>query len=76
MADVSEILKEETGAVPIPECPECGSDQVLRNGVRNAVQRYRCKGCGKVFSGRHKSVMWHSHSGEAVWKQIIRDTLV
>jgi transposase-like protein len=74
-AKVSEILKEGGGAGPLPGCPECGSGEVLRNGVRNNVQRYKCKGCGKVFSGRRQSVMWHSHSGEAVWKQVIRDTI-
>jgi transposase-like protein len=73
-ANVTKILDEEKGNGPLPECPECGSDKALRNGVRNNVQRYKCKACGKVFSGRHKSVMWHSHSGEAVWKQVIRDT--
>lgn len=74
-ANVEEILKKESGSEPRPGCPEGGSDEVSRNGVRNNVQRYKCKTCGKVFSGRHPSVMWHSHRGEAVWKQLIRDTV-
>jgi transposase-like protein len=74
-ANVEEILKKESGTEPLPECPKCGLGKVLRSGVRNNVQRYKCKACGKVFSGRHNSVTWHSHSGEAVWKQLIRDTV-
>ena len=74
-AEVEEILGKGSGAGPRAECPECGSGKVLRHGARNNVQRYKRKTCGKVFSGRHQSVMWHSHCGEAVWKQLIRDTV-
>lgn len=72
---VSEMLEEDKNSDPPPDCPSCSSSAVLRNGTRNGTQRYRCKTCGKVFSSRHNSVMWHAHSGEAVWKRVIRDTI-
>jgi transposase-like protein len=76
---VREMIEEDrkTGgsAESRPECPACGAKEILRNGTQNGNQRYKCKACGKVYSARHNSVMWHSHSGEAVWKQVIRDTI-
>jgi transposase-like protein len=36
-----------------PNCPECGSDIVVRNGCNRArtcmIQRYQCKVCGRYF---------------------------
>lgn len=72
---VSEILEEEKETMSSPDCPSCKSSEVVKYGRRSGTQRYRCKACGKVFSGRHNSVMWHARSGEAVWKQVIRDTI-
>ena len=31
-------------------CPHCQSDQVVRNGVCDGLQRYRCRGCSKSFN--------------------------
>ena len=75
---VSEMLEEDQKReepLDCPDCPRCSSSAVVRNGTRKRTQRYRCKDCGKGFSNRYHSVMWHSRSGEAVWKQIIRDTV-
>lgn len=34
-------------------CPECVSDNVNRNGLRNdGVQQYKCKKCGLAFNDR------------------------
>lgn len=30
-------------------CPECGSEELLKKGFRNNKQRYQCKTCGRHF---------------------------
>lgn len=35
---------------PLPACPRCGSDQVVKNGsIHNGKQNHRCKICGRQF---------------------------
>lgn len=35
---------------PEPRCPECGSDQAVRNGHSRGLQRFWCCDCGKTYS--------------------------
>ena len=69
------LVSVSKGSAEKPACVECGSAEVVRNGTQNGNQRYKCKSCGTVFSGRRNTVMYHSHSSEAEWKQVIRDTI-
>ena len=32
-------------------CPHCGSAGVVKHGLVHGTQRFRCKGCGKTFTG-------------------------
>lgn len=34
------------------ECKECKSENIVKNGTHNGVQRYKCKECGSVFRGK------------------------
>ena len=68
-----ESEKEKTRSVP--ECPKCGRAQIVRNGHQSGKQQYKCKGCGCCFVETTGSAIAHSHSGETVWKQVIKDTL-
>ncbi|MGX6960099.1 MAG: hypothetical protein ACIPMY_02410 [Rickettsia endosymbiont of Pentastiridius leporinus] len=34
------------------ECKECKSENIVKNGTHNVVQRYKCKECGSVFRGK------------------------
>ncbi len=36
-------------------CPECRSNEVVKNGHRHNNQRYICKHCGKQFADRYSS---------------------
>ena len=63
--------KQET----IPKCVKCGDEQVIRNGHKKGKQAYQCKSCGKSFVSTTGTAIAKSHSGEAVWKQVIRDTV-
>lgn len=34
----------------MPECPECGGTEVVKNGhIHNGKQRYKCRQCGRQF---------------------------
>ena len=32
------------------DCPNCGSERVIKRGFRNEIQRFRCKECGRYFT--------------------------
>ena len=36
-------------------CPACDSGHVVKVGVRNGQQRYRCRGCKKDFRANGKA---------------------
>ena len=52
-------------------CPHCGSHSVVRNGKRNGLQNYKCKGCGKYFSNTTNTIALKSKHGFDTWKQYI-----
>ena len=33
-----------------PDCPHCGSAQVVRNGTADDLQRFKCRGCLRTFN--------------------------
>ena len=33
-------------------CTKCGSDKVVKNGLQNGLQRFKCKCCRAVFQAR------------------------
>ena len=37
-------------------CPECGSLDVIKWGIRNGIQRLRCRNCKSLFSVRRKDI--------------------
>ena len=59
----------------IPKCVKCGAMKVKRNGHKKGKQAYLCQSCGKSFVSTTDTAIANSHSGEAVWKQVIRDTV-
>ena len=71
---VEEKIEESEEDKPVPPCPHCESS-ARRNGRKDGIQRYLCKTCGKTFAETTNTAMFSSHSGEVVWRQVIRDTL-
>lgn len=57
-------------------CIYCGSTHVVRNGKRHKKQAYLCRNCGKTFVETTGSAIENSHSGEWLWKYVIRDTIL
>ena len=69
------LATSSAGKPPIKPCPHCKSESVTRFGRKNGRLRYRCKDCGKTYVETTNTIMYQSHSGETVWKQVISDTL-
>jgi transposase-like protein len=44
--EVSLLLQEKTKV----SCPHCHSESIVKNGVKNDMQRYKCKVCEKSFN--------------------------
>lgn len=56
------IAAIETRAQENPSCPHCGDERRVRWGrTRTNIQRYRCEGCGRTFTGRTGSVVQRLH---------------
>ena len=34
------------------KCKKCGSSKIVKNGLQDNVQRYKCKDCSSVFRGK------------------------
>jgi transposase-like protein len=71
---VEDTIEEHTQKKPVPACPHCGG-KAKRNGHKDDKQRYKCNACGKTFVKTTHTAMSYSHYGEAVWKQVVRDTV-
>ena len=51
-------------------CPNCGgTENVVRFGKRNGVQRYRCKDCGRIFTTLTNTVLEGTRKPLSVWKK-------
>ena len=72
---MSAKIEENDDDKPSPSCPHCKGDNVSKNGRKDGRQRYRCNSCRKTFGDFTNTAISHSHYGEAVWKQVIRDAI-
>jgi len=43
-----EVIEDQSPARP--DCPHCGSAQVVRNGTADDLQRFKCRGCTRTFN--------------------------
>ena len=41
-------------------CDRCSTSYVVKNGLKNGTQRYKCKNCNKFFSINTNSILSHS----------------
>ena len=57
-------------------CSSCGSSEIIRKGhTSSGSQRYRCKGCGTMFTSGHPSVFPNSHIDNGIWNIFISEYL-
>ena len=47
-ADVVDYQSLKILSAP-PLCPDCRSNHIIKNGLQNRTQNYRCKDCGRQF---------------------------
>ncbi|MEY8843278.1 hypothetical protein AB9K41_29950 [Cribrihabitans sp. XS_ASV171] len=69
LTEIESRTKEER------KCPHCGDERRQKwGGTRTNVQRYRCGGCQKTYSGRTGSPAGHIHRPD-LFLEVIRDML-
>jgi transposase-like protein len=51
-------------------CPDCNSSHVVKNGLQNEVQNYRCKVCGRQFRVTTGTFMYGIHNKEKMLEYI------
>lgn len=56
-------------------CPHCGHERRVRWGrTRTNIQRYRCGGCARTFTGRTGSLAQHLHRPD-LFLEVVKDML-
>ena len=69
------IIAIETRAQERASCPHCGHEGRVRWGrTRTNIQRYRCEGCARTFTGRTGSVAQHLHRPD-LFLEVVKDML-
>lgn len=71
--DNQELMQEGTKIIA---CPHCGSVSVKKHDKTKGKQRYRCKDCGKVFSGTTGTLQHHSKLKAKHWKGLIKGLIL
>jgi transposase-like protein len=75
ISSLSEILEKHEEDEGAQQCPHCSSKNTRKYGKQSGKRRYQCKDCRRTFTKTTKTALRHSPHGEAVWKQVIRDTV-
>lgn len=75
LLDAAKMLLASENATETPDCPHCSSTKVIRYGHKCGKQRFFCKECEHTFVTTTHTIMSQSHSSEAVWKEVISDTI-
>lgn len=69
------IAQDDRDDSKVTSCPHCGGADLVKNGVKSGKQRHKCKRCGVSFVYTTNTSIQKSRYGEAVWKQVISDTI-
>ena len=72
---IKQIKSENEKEKPTKACPHCKCEKTNRNGKKDGKQRYYCNECGKTYTDTTNTVMYNSHYGETVWKQVTQETI-
>lgn len=75
LLDAANILLESENILSKPDCPYCGTSQVIRYGHKCKKQRFLCKDCGRTFVTTTHTIMSQSHSGTEIWQEVLHDTI-
>lgn len=69
----SSDLQDKLAALHINDrCPKCFGDKgVIKSGVRNEIQYYKCKHCGQYFTRFYGTILDKSHYHWDIWVQMM-----
>ncbi len=54
----------ETDQEANPHCPHCSFPEIVKHGIRNGLQRYRCKSCSRTFNSLTNTPLAHLRKKE------------
>jgi transcription elongation factor Elf1 len=57
------------------KCPHCGSNKVIKRGIQDEVQIYKCKGCGKRFRNARRNNHEDIWNAYVFHKQTVRELI-
>lgn len=67
---LSSLLTTKENKENVQHCPYCDSNNFVRYGRQNGVQRYRCI-CGKTFCEKFLSLNYYSQVNDDLWVKFI-----
>ena len=50
-------------------CPRCKSINVVKNGHKDNIQRFKCKDCGKTFTFSNNTILFSTKKDLYTWKK-------
>lgn len=50
-------------------CPRCQSINVVKNGHKDSIQRFKCKDCGKTFTFSNNTILFSTKKDLYTWKK-------
>lgn len=50
-------------------CPRCQSINVVKNGHKDSIQRFKCKDCGKTFTFSNNTILFSTKKDFYTWKK-------
>lgn len=50
-------------------CPRCQSINVVKNGHKDSIQRFKCKDCGKTFTFSNNTILFSTKKDLETWKK-------
>lgn len=56
-------------------CPYCGSANVVKNGKRNHIQRFKCRDCSKQFTPFTDTILEKSRWHWDIWIKVLEMTI-
>ena len=69
------ITAKEDDGIQCPHCRNIDPKMIARYGVRQGIQRYRCKACSKMFSSTTGSFLSWTKKNFYTWKSFIKSMM-
>jgi len=64
------ILKNKSSILhDRPTCPHCQNHNVVKNGHKDNIQRFKCKECGKTFTYSNNTILFSTKKDLDTWKK-------